>query len=400
MPPNSADIRLESITKDRLDGIEKTVDQLRLADLPPEKQSESLKLHEKMSSTINRMRGMLDGSNPETGLIAAAESLYADMERMRELLADRHAHAVQNVYGADSLSGVETAIDQSFERASATIDREHSPHGKIMQEMETIGALLAANPQDALTQSANVQSLYKLAGWQLVPDLRKIDSRKEFLESVVKNRSIASTHPEIIDHAKYLLQGLDAIRNVDPTKTKHYEWSKDRSRPFIKNWKGIRGIVAVIGGIVTAIGLSQTIRGKGFSPATAFWAILTAFAIKPDLLQSIGNAGVDGAGRYGSLVKIPCVGFRGPVAARAAEEIRELAPEERTTLGKLMKEKEGVTLTHIYEIFGRDSNMAKAVEAMPAGKRTAENISNTLRTLSRLTKDEDQEVIEKVFTGT
>ncbi|MEQ1849415.1 MAG: hypothetical protein ABL890_02385 [Candidatus Peribacteraceae bacterium] len=393
----SSELRVEQINPASINTAETLWNSVDMQGLDAEKQKELVSIRNGAFNQICRIRVMLQNpaGNAEEQLLNAGRKMNELWERARGLLASRYTSLVAGAVGAENADSIEAVLSTDRENARVNIEEKSAP-GQIAGELESIGTRLSADPS-GLLEGESIDSFFRTTGGMVVPNIQKIEKSRVYLQDVVKNAELRRTHPALVSHAEKLLKGLETLRAAAPRETEFFDWHQSRHGKV--DWRPLRGLGLLAGGLITAVGLHQTLNGKGFSPATAFWAAIAGLSYKPDMFKSVGKVGLDKLAFLGSgdMRKALCLGFRGEKGKAAFEELQELSedPEKVRTLKGLMKNDVTIEPGLLASFLGSVDSAAYTI----LEKMSPEDRKRMLLLLGRKKGEDDRALISEYMLG-
>jgi|GEM_PF-4893822 len=369
MPPESP-VSIEQITNKKLANTLNQFDMLNNLNLTDTQREAFEKLQPQAIALIQRMQLQLETGDPEA-IVNMAEELYTLFEDATKLVANSFSNNVQQVFGVSSADDLVKAIEDGHDRATKNLEGNHL--NNIAKQFQQIGVRLGVTAEQ-IRQGEKIGSYYLVHAGSVIANLSLIQKDKQFLIDAIGNTGVSGLSPELVAHAKTLLQGLEAIRNVNPMQTNYYDWYKKEFGRYGKGKRPMLLAVAGIGAAITLLGLTHVIRGKGFSMATAFWAIVTAFALKPNLLQSGGRYGLEALTKFNNpqLRDIMGKGVRGDEGAAAYEELQDLYKdvESKKLIASYVKPGFQIENAHVAALTGgTTSTLYKVFSRLSAGDK-------------------------------
>jgi len=349
-------------------GIESRFEQIQARLQSPELAKELMTVQAKAETTIGLMRQLLDSpdGDPTDAITQHAESLLELYREAEQIFGRAMDHQIMTAFRAPTMDDAETAMEDQLEAAKAECEEMGLPH--LTDPLETIVKKLQVRTGDILTGDTKKRGPYLFDESQLLSLTSGTDKDIAHLEKMMpqykgKTRELACN----------LLCALKGMRSVDKVNADRRDFYKSISRGM--NTGPARKILAMVAIPIVLLGLWQTVRGRGFSPATLIWAVVAAFALKPDLLRGLGTRAEEEVARMGNPDTrriLECKGFGGPNAAKAYEELQDLWTDAE---GKKMitdfrsGKRDGVTEGEVAMLTGgTDSALYQELAKLPSDK--------------------------------
>jgi hypothetical protein len=389
---------------DRFNALDAVVD--KSSDLYPEYRDRQQKAQE-IFKRMNLIFGI--GQGRATMNFAAFQKDAEELQRLYEENVGIRAGMVYNRLkrdfridrATDMESSLQEEVDAAFKdpvlsgptAAKTPLENQEG----IRERLKEICTETSVSPVQLLTEGTIGYYQIDRKG-QIIPYFQKLDKDLAFLEDaertlVAWSQSFGAADIKIVQFIRKLKGGLQQIRDIDPQSQELYQWQQQFTTKH--DWKPLRILLAVTGGLFSVMGLGLAVAGKGFSPATGLWMAVAIGAARPDLFQGGGKAALESINaldpkkiHYFLTEK----DFHGKDGIQAFQEMQFAAETGNPELFDALKDATNVNGMQIDELLGTDKG--KTSELLKSTKMSDADRAEAIRLFGRDYDDGQKEMFE------
>ncbi len=381
---------LGRINQSALDGaLSRWVEQDKLATEGHPKEVEYKRLSEQAKSILKRMSLSLTMPAGLTGIEQGAEQLTEMYDRAVTLRAEIAQDNIRQSFGVPAGQDLQTVLESDIEKATASLGTGFQ--NAVSADLKNLSQAFSVNPADTLQGNVPGNRFFTNLQGKTAVDFDQVDKARTSLNQL---REAGRTNPALASLADKFETGLRQVEATDPMRGAHHRWYNETFAGKKMDTKPLRILGALVGGLVTTLGIGQTLLSKDheLSPATVGWAAATMFMVNPGFLRSNGTRALETITELGSptVNDLVSAGFKGAQGRAALEELQEIRKNNPTALKALMKSEQPLNMAQIGELTDNTSSpLLKILSKMPENKRAI-----ALRQFGKSMTDD-----EKEFTG-
>ncbi|MDD5055140.1 MAG: hypothetical protein PHZ00_02625 [Candidatus Peribacteraceae bacterium] len=334
-----------------------------------------------------------------------AEELQRLYEENISIRAGMVYERLKKNYGIDRATDMESSLHGQLDAAfkdpvvsnPSAIQTPLENQEDIRGRLQEICTEMSQNPVNLLTEGTI--GYYMIDGkGAIIPHFQKLDKDLAYLDDAEKTltawaESMNTSDIPIIQFVRKLKSGLEQIRNIDPQSKELYQWQKQFNVKH--DWKPLRILLALTGGLFSVMGLGLAAAGKGFSPATGFWMAVAIGAARPDLLQGGDKAALESIKaldhkkiHYFLTEK----DIQGKDGVQAFQDIQLAAESGNAELFHALKDAPNVYKHQIDELLGTDKG--KTSELLKNSRMSDADRAQAIQLFGREYDDGQKEMIE------
>lgn len=391
MVTNNAE--LGRINQSALDGeLSRWIEQDKLAVQGHPKETEYQKISEQAKSILGRMSLSLAMPGGLVGIEQGAEQLKEMYERAVTLRAEIAQDSIRQSFGVAPGQDLQTVLESDIEKATASLGTGFQ--NAVSADLKNLSQAFSVNPADALQGRVSGNKFFLNLAGKTAVDFDQVDNARKSLDQL---REAGRTNPALASLADKFETGLRQVEATDPMRGAHHKWYNEHMVGPKMDTKPLRIFGAVLGGLVTTLGIGQTLFSKehSLSPATVGWAAATMFFVNPNFLRSNGTRALETITALGSpaVNDIVTAGFKGPQGRAAFEELQEIRKSNPTALRALQKSDQPLNMAQIGTLTdSAASPLLKILAKMPEDKRGV-----VLRQFGQSITDDEKEFIGQML---